>query len=282
MLVSACTALTFPAAQAAVVSEWNPGQGNVTVLSANTADLANTGGGNVLFMRDYSIVDATTSGTTLDKAIQVNTSESNAGTGTEAFFDGSSSRTFEMWVNFGGSVAASTVMWETGGNANGFSVKTTASGGLEFNHDSGSDSTQTSISLSGFTLTDYIQIVGVVDATGSQFLLQAKDVNGTAATSGFVALGNTASGTGSRASLGAIAAGNAQTITSAAADSGGDDASSTAGTANKFGGEMGLFRIYDTATTAEADSNYLTVIPEPTVMGLIGFFGIATLITRRL
>ncbi len=177
-----------------------------------------------------------------------------------------------MWVNLGGSVPNHTIMMETGAGNNGYGVKTTASGGLEFNHVFNSVETRASVSLAGLNLNDYIQIVAVVDATSKQFLLQAKDAYGVSVTSGFTSLVSTGSGTGNQAGLGS-AFGIDWRVPTFGGDTGGLDASLSA-IANKFYGEIGLFRIYNTGTTTEADLNYMTIqtdggITTPPEIGMI-------------
>lgn len=243
--------LFCPVSEAGIIHAWDVGDGYNTATSwtdqVGTLDLTSAGA---------SAVFSGGTRTSISRAYQVTAGNFH---GPAAGGLPTGSYTFECWIDFGAAITAGQVIFESGGGSSGIGLFTTANG-LEWCNSSsttGSDA-RVALSFAALNLTDYVQVVGVIDTTANRLSLAAKDVNGVSVSGN--AISAAPIGLGSGNGLCFFGGGNGG-FSNTLGNIGGSSATGTAMvTPGVFSGGIGYARISDSVDLVSAAANYGTFL----------------------
>ena len=239
------------ASQAGIIHEWDLGAGYNTATSwsdqVGTKNLTASGA---------TAVFSPVTRTSISRAYRAGTGNfwAPAASGLPT-----GSYTLECWVDFRSLITAGQVIFESGGGTDGIGLFTTANG-LEWCNASATtgSNARVALSLATLNLSDYVQIVGVIDTTTNRLSLAVKDVNGVSV-----------SGTANSVAPIGLGAGNGfcffgggnGSFANTLANIGGSSATGTAMvTPGVFSGGIGYARISDVVDLASPAANYNTFL----------------------
>jgi len=194
-------------------------------------------------------------------AYRLDPATSASGGSTAAFPGGDT--TFEVWVRPGSLDGNHQVIFETGGGQNGSSFLITSTSVRFLNSTGNTRRFDMTVPLEGIDLSDFVQIVASLDATGGAITLSVRGAGGGRAA--LRAEGPVGRG-GNGASLfnwGSGALGASHNNLGGRTEAGG---ASPAGL-TQFRGEIALLNVYDTALDAdEIDASFASIAgPQPTI-----------------
>lgn len=223
---------------------WKDAAGQLDLSSATGSD----GKTYVVFANDPRV--------SISRAYRALNANLNAGSGSGL---SNKSYTLEFWVKFADSFQPGEVIFETGGEYNGFSLYT-RDGGLElasFSSTTGLDLLAT-VSLKDLDLTHYIQIVVIYDPTSRLISLRAKDVNGIEISDAKMSDKPLSTGTANGMSL--FAGGNGAFQNNLGSIGGANATGASLTNPRVFSGSMGLFRILNGIDLDATSLNYSRIV----------------------